>query len=69
MEDLSKRELEILRRLPMENYDIANELNISYSTVRTHVRRIYEKLEVQSKIECALKALKLGIVHLNEFKK
>jgi DNA-binding NarL/FixJ family response regulator len=50
---LSEREAQILRLLS-EGYlykEIADKLVISYSTVRTHIERIYEKLHVQSRAQ------------------
>jgi DNA-binding NarL/FixJ family response regulator len=52
-DSLSKREAELLELLS-KGYrykDIADALFISTNTVRTHIRNIYEKLQVQSKIE------------------
>ena len=48
---LSERETQILQMLS-EGYlykEIADKIAISYSTVRTHIERIYEKLHVQSR--------------------
>lgn len=58
--DLSPREMEILKSL-VKGYSyklIANEHFISMDTVRSHIRHIYEKLQVGSKTEAVLKALK-----------
>jgi DNA-binding NarL/FixJ family response regulator len=48
---LTERELEILRRLSdgYTNPDIAEALQISVATVRTHVSRIFQKLDVKSR--------------------
>ncbi|MBT8378526.1 MAG: response regulator transcription factor [Ignavibacteria bacterium] len=57
---LTSREKEILKLLA-EGYtyqNIASKLFISISTVRTHIMHIYEKLQVNSKIE-AIRKLKL----------
>ncbi len=54
---LTARELEILKQLA-KGYmykEIAENLNISMSTVRTHVSAVYEKLHVQSRTEAAMK--------------
>ncbi len=50
-DDLSKRETEVLELLAQGFLykEIARELGISYQTVNTHVRRIYEKLHVHSR--------------------
>jgi len=50
---LSERENQILQLLS-EGYlykEISDKLSISYSTVRTHIERIYEKLHVQSRAQ------------------
>ncbi|PHX94632.1 MAG: DNA-binding response regulator [Pedosphaera sp.] len=55
---LSTREREILQLLS-EGYlykEIADRLGISYSTVRTHIERIYEKLHVCSRAQAVAKA-------------
>jgi DNA-binding NarL/FixJ family response regulator len=41
---------------------IADQLNISYETVRSHVKKIYEKLHVASLTEAVAKAIKQRIV-------
>lgn len=53
LEKLSQREKEILELLT-KGYrykEIASDLFISTETVRTHIRNIYEKLQVQSRTE------------------
>ncbi len=50
-DELSKRENEVLTRLA-QGYlykEIAEDLGITYQTVNTHIRRIYEKLQVHSR--------------------
>jgi len=57
IDKLGKREQEILQLL-MKGYSykmIAGELNISVETVRTHIKRIYEKLHVHSAQEAIAK--------------
>jgi len=56
---LSEREREILQQLA-KGYrykEIADALTISLDTVRTHLRRIYEKLHVHSRTEAVVKFL------------
>lgn len=58
-EKLSKREEEILELLS-KGYrykEIADTLNISFDTVRSHLRNIYEKLHVSSRTEAVVKYL------------
>lgn len=58
--NLSKRETDVLRcMVDGKPYKIiCDELHISYSTVRTHVQKIYDKLHVSSNTEAVSKALK-----------
>ncbi len=62
--DLSEREKDVLQSLVNGNsYKmVAAALKISIDTVRTHIRSIYEKLQVNSKSEAVAKALKDRIV-------
>ena len=58
--ELSAREQDVLELL-VEGYSyklIADRLFISLDTVRSHIKRIYEKLQVNSKSEAVAKALK-----------
>ena len=54
---LTKRETEVINEiLKGSTYkEIANELNISFNTVNDHIKKIYEKLNVNSKTELVLK--------------
>jgi DNA-binding NarL/FixJ family response regulator len=54
---LSDRERQVLTELSkgMGYKSVANELKISVETVRTHIKRIYEKLQVHSVIEAVNK--------------
>jgi DNA-binding NarL/FixJ family response regulator len=56
---LTPRETEILSLLSKgESYKrIASELNISLDTVRTHIKKIYDKLHVHSQTEAVSKAI------------
>ena len=61
---LTTREKEVLRKLVNgQSYKmVADELFIAVDTVRSHIRRIYEKLQVNSKSEAVVKAIKNNIV-------
>jgi DNA-binding NarL/FixJ family response regulator len=58
-EALSPREQEVLSHLASGYLykEIAAALNISYDTVHTYIRRIYEKLQVHSRTEAVAKHL------------
>ena len=58
-EPLTRREEEILELLARgyASKEIAEALSISFDTVRTHLRHIYEKLHVRSRTEAVIKYL------------
>jgi len=64
---LTDRELEVLRLIArgMSNKDIASELVIAENTVRNHVRNILEKLQVRSRVEAAMYAVREKLVDTN----
>jgi DNA-binding NarL/FixJ family response regulator len=57
---LTERETEILSFLSQgfANKEIADKMNISVPTVRTHLRHIYDKLHIRSRGEAIVKYLK-----------
>ena len=57
---LTEREEEILSMLAKgyANKEISDKMAVSMSTVRTHLRHIYDKLHVRSRTEAVLKFLK-----------
>lgn len=61
---LTARELEVITCLVQgdSNADIAERLYITVGTVKAYLRCIFEKMEVNSRTQAALKALKLGLV-------
>ena len=61
---LSARELDALRLIAedLTNQEIADKLFISLQTVKTHVKNILLKLEVDSRIRAVTKAKELGII-------
>jgi LuxR family maltose regulon positive regulatory protein len=63
-EPLSQRELEVLRLLKTElsGPEIARELVISLSTVRTHTKSIYSKLNVNNRRAAVKRAVELHLI-------
>jgi len=61
---LTQREQEILQLLVegLNNQSIAEKLFISIQTVRNHIRHIYNKLQVHSKSQAVVKAIRKGLV-------
>ncbi|MCB2207821.1 MAG: response regulator transcription factor [Bacteroidetes bacterium] len=61
---LTQREIEILNLLVegFDNQAIADKLFISIQTVRNHIRHIYEKLQVHTKSQAVVKAIREGLV-------
>jgi ATP/maltotriose-dependent transcriptional regulator MalT len=61
---ISEREYEVLQHLAAgrSNKEIAAELTVSPNTVKTHVARLYEKLEAARRTEAIQKARELGLI-------
>ena len=61
---LTERECEILGQLAsgQSNKEMARTLGISPNTVKTHVSRVFEKLEVQKRVAAIEKARWLAII-------
>lgn len=63
-EQLSEREIEVLRCIAagLSNKTITEELFISMSTVKTHLRNIYSKLGVNSRTQALAKAKQKALI-------
>ncbi len=63
VDPLSDRELDVLRLLPthLSSTDIAEELFVAPSTVRSHIKSIYSKLDVHSRADAVDRA---KVLHL-----
>jgi LuxR family transcriptional regulator, maltose regulon positive regulatory protein len=63
-EQLSEREMEILRMLEsgLSAPEIAANMSIAVSTLRTHIRNIYRKLDTHSRFEAVSRARELDIL-------
>ena len=65
---LSERELEVLRLIArgMSNQEIADTLVVGEATVRSHVSAILRKLQLASRTQAALYALREGLASLGD---
>lgn len=63
-EALTERETDVLRLLAtgQSNKEIARNLRINESTVKSHVSSILSKLGVQGRTQAALHAARIGLV-------
>jgi two-component system response regulator DegU len=68
---LSPREEEILFLLGLgrSNREIGQQLFISESTVKNHVRNIFKKLDVTNRTQAITTAVKLGLIHITNERK
>jgi two-component system NarL family response regulator len=66
-EELSPREVEVLQLLVKgrSNKEIASMLFISEDTVKSRLKSLFTKLDVQDRTEAAITAVRHGIVHLD----
>ena len=62
---LTERELEVLKAIAegKSNQQIADELFVSINTIKTHVNKIYDKLDVNNRTQATLKASELKLVN------
>jgi DNA-binding NarL/FixJ family response regulator len=61
---ISPRELKVLHELAAghSNKEIARRLDVSPNTVKTHVARLYEKLEARRRTDAIARARELGLL-------
>ena len=62
--ELTPRELEVLRLIArgLSNADIANQLVVGDATVKTHVARIFSKLDIHDRAQAVVLAYESGLV-------
>ena len=64
IEPLSQRELQVLQLLTtsLSSSEIAEELSVAVSTVRSHTKSIFSKLNVHRRLEAVERARELGLL-------
>ena len=64
IDPLSKREIEVLQMIDqgLSNAEIASQLTLAQSTVKTHINNIYGKLNVQTRTQAVRRAHELGLL-------
>ncbi len=64
VEPLTKRELEVLQLLTtgLSGQEIADKLVISRSTLKVHLKRVYDKLGVKSRAQAVVKSKELDLI-------
>ncbi len=64
LDRLTERELEVLERvaLGLNNAEIADELHISESTAKTHLKRLMMKLDLRDRVAAVVFAYQTGLV-------
>jgi LuxR family maltose regulon positive regulatory protein len=63
-EPLTARELDVLRLIAagQSNPEIARTLYVEVNTVKTHVKNVYGKLGIHSRVQAADRARELGLL-------
>jgi DNA-binding NarL/FixJ family response regulator len=66
--ELTRRELEVLRLLArgLSNADIAHELVLGDATVKTHIARIFAKLDLHDRAQAVVLAYETGLIQPGE---
>ncbi|MFI5453016.1 response regulator transcription factor [Pedobacter sp. UC225_61] len=61
---LSKRELEVLQLMAigLSNQEIADRLFVSLNTIKTHISRMFEKMNVKRRTQAVERAKKLALI-------
>lgn len=61
---ISSREMEVLQLMAagLSNQQIADQLFVSPNTIKTHLARLFEKLEVGKRVQAIEKAKRMGLI-------
>jgi NarL family two-component system response regulator LiaR len=65
---LTKKEMDVLQRAArgMSNKGIAEELNLKEQTVRSRLKKIFKKFNVNSRTEAVIHAMKKGMISMHD---
>jgi LuxR family maltose regulon positive regulatory protein len=68
LEKLSEREFKVLHLIAegLSNQEIARSLQVSVSTIKTHLNNVYAKLHVHTRLQAVTRAYDLGILRNGE---
>ncbi len=66
LEQLTEREVEVLKLIArgLSNSQIAQTLVVGEATVKTHVARLLDKLELSNRVQAAILAYESGLLEL-----
>jgi DNA-binding NarL/FixJ family response regulator len=69
MDELTAREMDVYRLIAQgrSNAEIANELFISDTTVKTHVTRVLQKLDVRDRAQAIVLAYQTHVFDADEY--
>ena len=65
---LTERELQVLNLLASgyTNKEVSEKLNISVHTTKAHLESIYEKFNIDNRLQAAVMGIKLGLIDTND---